>query len=699
MNEDINKINAAETAGDVEALKNIAEEAGITMQGDVEQAANDAIKRITEKANEAVTTTPGEANRVAEQGGDMGVVSQRTAEVDARIASVETNTEQEIQSIQATPTEAIIPQAQEAIVSEEAPVPSASENNWDGKTTNSEGQTVTFLETKAKQEKFDELQAEFLKHHKQQEFDINGINESFANKKPDEINKILENLPKDTILKLSEDPKNYQAINAMRDWKANVGGQIGKLSNERVNYYDTSNKKEAVVIGTVPAKPADYLQITASASRFFPKEVSEKFIKDGVDAFIDKNKRGVTSGMNSLRSSFGDEVGNVLRNLCEGGYKDEAKKLLLEDYTRESSRLSLEDRAKVGQYNLIFQLSQEGLLSQEEVQEILDKSGSLEEPKQVANNESWGSSPESTAETIAPQAQEATIAEEPPAPPVTEAPAVETVQDPKQEKFNEIQIRFTENQQKKTEDPNSPVNKISSFVEDTTSKIKKEQFKMMLDHSGEQNFDGQIRPLNVTPQQLEDSLPDLYKKGIITKSDYTGYIINKSYAGHNRVQTPEFNNIVESIPKDIVNELKQDYMLSPELTKWQTTISQEIDNEVKKTRKNNDGSETFEEPEKILRLSSNLSRFADKDKLAPTITSVTDQYLQGGYNISRLMKGNQCPVIENLFESGFNDQAEKLLQKALSRVDGGIELVMDYQKKGYITAEQAKDILDKGGSL
>lgn len=245
---------------------------------------------------------------------------------------------------------------------------------------------------KDKQEKFDFLEGEFLKNKEEtkQEYNIKEIAKNFENDlKIEEVNKILQGLPKEVILEMTRDSSNYKAINAVRDWKERIGGQIGKLSNERVNYYDDSNKKELVVLGTVPNNAKDYLNTVASASRFFSKEVTNKFTQDAVDAFVNKDKKEGVLGGRSLLYVFGEKSGtDIIKNLCESGYKDEAKKLLLESY-KDESNLSVGNR----KYSkLLFKLSQENFFSKEEVREILDKSGYLEEPKpkQTQEKSNWG---------------------------------------------------------------------------------------------------------------------------------------------------------------------------------------------------------------------------------------------------------------------------------------------------------------------
>ncbi len=243
-----------------------------------------------------------------------------------------------------------------------------------------------------KDEKFKELEDKFIKYNTESKEELNPVevNKALAAalNKPEEINKIIGSLPKEFVMNLVNNTQNYESINAFRNWNAKVGGQINSLSNNRVDYYDNSNKKELVKLGTVPENTKDYLIISSNAARFVPKEVSEKFIKDAVDAFVDKNKK-FAAGDKSFAYTFGQESGSdVIRNLCESGYKEEAKKLLMASFTDET-RLSLEARIP-GNSGLLFKLSEQNLLSKEEVREILDKSGYLEESKQEIKNEGWG---------------------------------------------------------------------------------------------------------------------------------------------------------------------------------------------------------------------------------------------------------------------------------------------------------------------
>lgn len=265
-------------------------------------------------------------------------------------------------------------------------------NNLQDKTLEKEVQH-SFLNEKVKEENFKSFENKFLSLNKgeiKKEYNIQELAKNFENiSNPGETNKILNSLPKEIIMKIAEDSQNYKAINAIKEWQQKVGGQISNLSNQRVDYFDNSNKKEIIKLGTIPENPKDYLEVTANAARFAPKEVSEKFVKDAVDVFLDKNKL-VGSGMTSFVKNFGQGSGlNIVRNLCESGYKEEAKKLLLESL-KEETKLNMKDRLSFGNSNLIFDLTKDNIFSKEEIQEMFNESGYLEEKQEDTNNSSWG---------------------------------------------------------------------------------------------------------------------------------------------------------------------------------------------------------------------------------------------------------------------------------------------------------------------
>ena len=139
----------------------------------------------------------------------------------------------------------------------------------------------------------------------------------------------------------------------------------------------------------IPKEAKSYLTTVANAARFFPKGISETHIKEAIDIFTDEQKlQYATGGREFIFTGNGHlknipEELNVLRNLCEAGYKNEAKKLMvvsLKKYGRDEI---------YGNSSKAFELTRLGLFSEDEVRDVLDQSGLLEEVKEETKNEGW----------------------------------------------------------------------------------------------------------------------------------------------------------------------------------------------------------------------------------------------------------------------------------------------------------------------
>ena len=190
------------------------------------------------------------------------------------------------------------------------------------------------------------------------------------------VNKKLEGLPKDIVEQLKTDNYNL-GVTAIKEWQRTVGGQIVKISNERMPIYKKGSSES---IGTAAINSTEYLATIANAARFVPKEVSEKFILDALKNFTDKETRKQTGARFLLANTESTtQRDNIIRNLFESGYSDEAKKFL-----------SSEVMNKQMDPNSIFLYSKRGLFSEEEVRSILDQAGALEEPVKDEGTPGWG---------------------------------------------------------------------------------------------------------------------------------------------------------------------------------------------------------------------------------------------------------------------------------------------------------------------
>lgn len=252
----------------------------------------------------------------------------------------------------------------------------------------------TSLIEKTKQEKFNSLKMKFEKNYensKPTEYNLKEISDNlgkafFGGKLP-EIDNILNSLPKDVIENLKTgESTSYDSKNSFNAWQKAIGNRINQLNNNRTEYYDL---KTGTKLGMIPKEAKSYLMTVANAARFFPKEVSETHIKEAIDIFTDEQKLSYATGgkdfigtANGRLKNIPEEL-NVLRNLCEANYKDEAKKLLVVSLKKHGRDEGYGNSSKA------FELTRMGLFSEDEVKDILDQAGLLEEPKET-KNESWG---------------------------------------------------------------------------------------------------------------------------------------------------------------------------------------------------------------------------------------------------------------------------------------------------------------------
>lgn len=241
-----------------------------------------------------------------------------------------------------------------------------------------------------KDEKFKELEDKFIKYNTEPKQELNPVevNKALAAalNKPEEINKIIGSLPKEFVVNLVNNTQNVESINAFRNWNEKVGGQINSLSNDRVDYYDNSNKKEVVKLGTIAKNAKDYLITSSNAARFVPKEVSQKFILDAVSTFLDRNKQNSYEGHSLIKTVNRDIFGSIIRNLCESDYKEEAKNLIIESY-KEIVRNSSQEFAYTDQ---LFKFTEDGLFTKDDIKNMLNEAKFLNPEEKPAQNESWG---------------------------------------------------------------------------------------------------------------------------------------------------------------------------------------------------------------------------------------------------------------------------------------------------------------------
>ena len=266
----------------------------------------------------------------------------------------------------------------------------------------------------------------------------------------------------------------------------------------------------------------------------------------------------------------------------------------------------------------------------------------------------------------------------------------------KQKKFEQFEQWFKNDFEKEQENPDKLVNKISK-----SAKEYKDVLNEQMSSLGYRSFNQNLKEkFNTTPQELEATLPDLYKKGLISKEKYAYYIMHESLNGNN-LNILKLNSLVENASPDILEELQNnDQNLTSMLGSWHTSISNEIKKELNNKVPSNSGQEIFREPEKLLSLVSNAARFENKESIQEIVDKVVDEYLTSGSNLYRLKSntGDTYPVLKNLCEAGFTDQAIKIMEKSLGK---GMPTrpIFELKEKGFLSEEQAKGIFDRAGKL
>ena len=291
-----------------EEIEKFVEDAEFLGHEDIAKLGREKIDSLSKKAESVSETSSSQVEQVEKLGGSKDVVDKKTKEIDQKIEEVKEDWAKKINEVQ-------------------------TENK------DSVNENISSLE-KTKQEKFNSLKIKFEKNYensKPTDYNLKEVSDNlgkaFVGGKLQEIDNIFNSLPKDVIENLKNDEStSYDSKNSFNAWQKAIGNRINQLNNNRTEYYDlkTGNK-----LGMIPKEAKSYLTTVANAARFFPKGISETHIKEAIDIFTDEQKlQYATGGREFIFTGNGHlknipEELNVLRNLCEAGYKNEAKKLMV----------------------------------------------------------------------------------------------------------------------------------------------------------------------------------------------------------------------------------------------------------------------------------------------------------------------------------------------------------------------------------
>jgi hypothetical protein len=273
-----------------------------------------------------------------------------------------------------------------------------------------------------------------------------------------------------------------------------------------------------------------------------------------------------------------------------------------------------------------------------------------------------------------------------------EKSAQEAMEAQKQKKFESFKNWRAGDVETEKNNPDNPINKVLKAAEEN-----KEIMKDVLSSTGYNTFDSLIKnKLNLTPEQLDAAMPDLYEKGLVPIESYRYYLNMKSLNG-NSVNLPKVNQMVEIMPKELVMKLTEDKMSENILNAWQDGVSNEIAKELKKE---DEWTKSYENPLKLITLVANAARFEDKASIEATVDKVVEAYTNNNPNFGQLQnrQDGSFPVLENLCEAGFTEQALKIMEKGLGK---GLPTkpIWELHEKGYISEEQVKELFNKNGML
>jgi hypothetical protein len=142
------QIKEMEAAGDVKGLEAAKENAGITYEGDIQSMAEQALARLSAKAESAVAVAPDKLAQVESMGGSAIEITEKTKDIHTQVSAVEAEAAAQIDEVQ----------AQTAPAPERPPVPPMPEKK-------AEGEDVEKLRTEleAQEKKCEEILAEMKK--------------------------------------------------------------------------------------------------------------------------------------------------------------------------------------------------------------------------------------------------------------------------------------------------------------------------------------------------------------------------------------------------------------------------------------------------------------------------------------------------------------------------------------------------------
>ncbi len=263
----------------------------------------------------------------------------------------------------------------------------------------------------------------------------------------------------------------------------------------------------------------------------------------------------------------------------------------------------------------------------------------------------------------------------------------------KTEKYNKFRDQVMMEIKKKAESPENPVNKLD-----------KEVAKRLCIEAGESDFEQRLKQSGLDEEKFLAIMPDLYKKGTVSPDDYANYIAGQAWKGNN-LNFEKISSIIENTPAEImINSFQANGFLKNALNTWWQKSDEKIKGYLADTKTQNNGDVRIANPEAALKLAASMYRFTDKGEATKKeMKTIAEDYVKSYLNYNRLASkvgsGRDLMAVENLFEGGFAGEASMILKKAIEKQAVSGDYVVELQEKGYLTNDQARDLLDTPGML
>lgn len=251
-----------------------------------------------------------------------------------------------------------------------------------------------------------------------------------------------------------------------------------------------------------------------------------------------------------------------------------------------------------------------------------------------------------------------------------------------------IYQKFNKDEEFRLNNPESLVNKLVSADKTSLSRLQR-YMKSGLDRDTQQ----ELYKLHIDYVEFDKRLPELLEKGLVDESSYANYLFQEAYRGGNgnSVDMLRMDELLSDMPIETINKLADSLrQLDDPINDWFKSRLERIDIRLKEKTKLNDGREVVKDPADLLTTVSNVIRFNNDDpELKLALKEAIDSFRISP--TGSVLK--RSPVIENLFQAGFSEEASELVKMGVDKGFISNSSVLEYNKKGYLADDQARKLL------